>query len=235
MFCDAASFHCLEGYRHLKAGVRPPQIGNLEPGFQMRSTEFKTLVGCQLLGGPISAASGCSSSTAIASSGKSRWSASVLSALRGRRLGPEDLYAFGASGEIVGTLTEVGIVRIAVEVAVSQIRSDSKPTRPDGDISAKYVQTATAQAEVFDDVEYLLGLLDTAKLGLFRDDQIDVDVGVYEVAVGASAYSALDAHQAVFFGPLKHCAGLEVLQVNRVLDVRLDPAYVLASAEAPLS
>lgn len=183
----------------------------------------------------MSATSGCSSSTAIASSGESRRSASILSALRGRRLGPEDLYAFGASGEVVGTLAEVGIVRVAVEVAVGQIRSDGEPTRSDGHVSAKDVQTATAQAEVFNDVEYLLGLLDTAKLGLFRDDQVDVDVGVYEVAVGASAYSALDAHQAVFLGPLEYRAGLQVLQVNRVLDVRLDPAYVLAPAETPLS
>jgi len=48
-----------------------------------------------------------------------------------------------------------------------------------------------------DDVEDLLGLVGPSVARLLRDYQVDVDVGVDEVAVERAAHCSLDAHQAV--------------------------------------
>lgn len=185
--------------------------------------------------GSLSAASGSSSATA-ATSGHPGRPTGIFTAFRGWRLGPQDFDALRATGKvIIWSFVEVRIVRLAAEVAVGQLGADGQPARSDGHVPSEDVQTSPAQAEVLDDVENLFGLLDSAEFGLFRDDEIDVDVGVDEVAVCAAPHGALNTHQTVLLGPLEHGARLQVLQVNRVLDVSLDPANVLAPAEAPLA
>lgn len=86
---------------------------------------------------------------------------------------------------------------------------------------------------MFDDVKDLLRLLDVAKLVLFRDDEINIDVGMNEIAVGGSSNSPLDAHQAVFFCTLENRLRFEYFGMSRGILVGPDPADVFASSEAP--
>lgn len=74
-------------------------------------------------------------------------------------------------------------------------------TWPDGTVPAEQVEAPEPEAEVLDDVENLHRLLDVAHLRLLGDDQIDIHVGVDEVAVCAAPHRALNTHQAVL---LKH-------------------------------
>lgn len=69
---------------------------------------------------------------------------------------------------------------------------------------------------MLDDVEDLHGFLDVADLGLLGDDEVDVDVGVDEIPVGAAAHGALDAHEAV------------LLQAHRAVTVPVTPTAVPA-------
>lgn len=62
---------------------------------------------------------------------------------------------------------------------------------------------------MLNDVEDLHRFLDVANLGLLGDDEVDVHVGVDEVAVGAAAHGALDAHEAVLLQT--HRAGTATL------------------------
>lgn len=60
------------------------------------------------------------------------------------------------------------------------------------------MEASSPQTEVLDDVEDLHRLLDVADFGLLRDDQVDVHVGVNEVAVRAALHGPFDPHEAVF-------------------------------------
>lgn len=150
-----------------------------------------------------------------------------------RALGPQLLDALrAAGGRVVGELRGVQFV---VEVGVGELVADGQPAGPDGRVASEQMQAPPAQAKVLDDVEDLDGLLHVAELLLLRYDEIDVDVGMDEVAVGGAAHRALDAHQAVLFGALEHGLRVEHLRVARIVDVRADPTDVLASPEAPLA
>lgn len=74
------------------------------------------------------------------------------------------------------------------------------PTWSNGAVPSEEMEASSPQTEVLDDVEDLHWLLDVADFGLFRDDQVDVHVGVDEVAVGAALHGPFDPHEAVFLG-----------------------------------
>ena len=84
-----------------------------------------------------------------------------------------------------------------LEVAARDVGPDRQPAGPDGRVAAEHVQPAPSEAEVLHDVEQLDRLLAAARRRLVGDDQVDVDVRVDEVAVGAAPHRAVDAHQAV--------------------------------------
>lgn len=68
------------------------------------------------------------------------------------------------------------------------------------------MQPPAAQAEMLDDVEDLDRLLHVAHLRLLGDDQVDVHVGMDEVAVGATTHRAFDSHETVFLeGQSQRC------------------------------
>lgn len=70
-------------------------------------------------------------------------------------------------------------------------------TWSDGRVSSEQVQPPAAQAEVFDDVKDLHRFLYVSHLWLLSDNQVDVHVGVDEVAISAPPHCPLDSHQAV--------------------------------------
>lgn len=151
---------------------------------------------------------------------------------RRRALGSEDLDPFGAAGgRIVG---ERGCVEIAVEIGIGELGADSQPAGTDARVAAEQMQTSSAQAEMLDDVENLDWFVVVAERLLLRNDQIDVDVCVDKVAVGGPPDGALDAHQAVLLGPLEDRLWLEDLGMAGIVDVRANPANVLAPPKAPL-
>lgn len=61
---------------------------------------------------------------------------------------------------------------------------------------------------MFNYVKDLHRFLDVADLGLLRDDQVDVHVGVDEVPVGAALHGAFDPHEAVFLCSLENSLGI---------------------------
>jgi len=61
----------------------------------------------------------------------------------------------------------------------------------------------------------------------------NLHVGVNEVSVDGPSHRALDAHQAVFLGPLEDGIRLQDLRDAVVPVIGLDPADVLAPSEAP--
>lgn len=60
------------------------------------------------------------------------------------------------------------------------------------------MQPPAAQTEMLDDVEDLHRLFHISHLRLLGDDQVNVHVGVDEVAVDAPAHRPFDPHEAVF-------------------------------------
>lgn len=59
---------------------------------------------------------------------------------------------------------------------------------------------------MFNDVKNLYRLFYVADFRLFRDNQVDVDVGVDEVAVSAALDGPFDPHEAVFLQSTGHPA-----------------------------
>ena len=88
---------------------------------------------------------------------------------------------------------------------------------------------------MFDDVKDLHRFLDGSVVGLFRYDEIDVDVCVDKVTVSGSSYRTLDTHQAVFLCPLQHRLAVQIFAVPWIIDVCTDPADILATSETPLA
>lgn len=70
-------------------------------------------------------------------------------------------------------------------------------TWPDGTVSPEQMEASESEAEVLDDVKNLHWLLDVAHLRLLCDDQVNVHVGVNEVAICAAPHRAFNTHQAV--------------------------------------
>lgn len=70
-------------------------------------------------------------------------------------------------------------------------------TWSNGAVPPEEVKPPSPEAEMLNDVENLHGFLDVANFRLLSDDEVDVNVGVDEVPVGAAAHGALDAHEAV--------------------------------------
>ena len=154
--------------------------------------------------------------------------------LRWRRFWPECLDAFGTSSCDL-TVGKVARVKIRVKVRVGQFGANGEPARSNGAVATEQVQPSSAKTEMLDYVKYLDGLLYGTVLGLFRYDQIYIDVRVNEIAVGGSSDGSFDAHQTVFFRSLKNRFTVQIFAVSRVIDVRSNPTNVLASSEAPFA
>jgi hypothetical protein len=87
---------------------------------------------------------------------------------------------------------------------------------------------------MFNYVEDLDGFLQATVLVLFRYYQIDVDVGVDEVAVGGAPHRALDPHKTMLLRPLEHRFRVEIFRMAGIFYVRPDPTNIFAPSEAPL-
>lgn len=94
---------------------------------------------------------------------------------------------------------------------------------------------SSSKTEVFDDVKYFNRLLDRAVFGFLRNNQINIDISVNEIAIGRPSDRSLDTHQTMFLSSLQNSLAVEILAVTGIVDVRADPAYVLAPPEAPLA
>lgn len=70
-------------------------------------------------------------------------------------------------------------------------------TWSNGAVPPEEVEPPPPKAEMLNDVEDLHRFLYVANFRLLGDDEVDVDVGVDEVPIGAAAHGALDAHEAV--------------------------------------
>ena len=70
---------------------------------------------------------------------------------------------------------------------------------------------------------------------LFRNNKVNINVGVDEVSVSASPNGSFDSHQTVLLGVLKYSIRFKVFGVSRIGFVCFDPANVLATTESPLS
>lgn len=102
-------------------------------------------------------------------------------------------------------MAEIRIEKFGIEVTVAEIWSDGEPARTNGGVPAKQVQPTPTQTKMLDHVEYFDGFLDAAVFRLFRNYEIDVDVRVDEVAIGASSNGSLYSHQTVLL-KMKDCA-----------------------------
>ena len=150
---------------------------------------------------------------------------------RRRTLRPELFYPVSAASS--ETLLEISLVSRPVVVTVAQIWPNGQPARPDTTVPPKHVQSSPAQTEVLGYVEHLHWLVQAANLGLLVNNEIDVHVGVDEVAVSGPAHGALDAHQAVLLGSAED--GLRVHDGSVfILDICPDPADVFTPPEAPV-
>lgn len=84
-------------------------------------------------------------------------------------------------------------------------------------------------------MEDLHGLFYRAVVGFLGYDEIDVDVRVDKITVGGASYCTLDAHQTMLLRPLQHRLAVQVLAVTWIINIRADPADILATTEAPLA
>lgn len=122
----------------------------------------------------------------------------------GRRgLGPQPLDLLGAAGQVGIGSREIGGVSFRVEVAVCEGGSHRQPTWSNCAVPPEEVKPPSPEAEMLNNVKNLHGFLYVADFRLLSDDEVDVNVGVDEVAVGAAAHGALDAHEAVLLGSLE--------------------------------
>lgn len=64
-------------------------------------------------------------------------------------------------------------------------------------VSPEEVKPPSPKAEMLNDVKNLHRFLYVADFRLLSDDEVDVNIGMDEVPVGAAAHGALDAHEAV--------------------------------------
>lgn len=94
---------------------------------------------------------------------------------------------------------------------------------------------SSAETEMFDDVKNLYGFLDGSVIGLLGYDEVNVDVGMNKVTICGTSYRTLDTHQTVLLRSLQHCLTVQIFAVTRIIDVRADPADILATAETPLA
>lgn len=103
-------------------------------------------------------------------------------------------------------------------------------------VTTEEMETTATKTEVFDDVEDLGGFVPisiSARGFSLTDDEIDVKVGVDEIAVDGATHSAVDAHEAVFLCALEHCTWFQLLVAGSCL-ICLYPTDVFAASEAPL-
>jgi len=77
------------------------------------------------------------------------------------------------------------------------MRSNRQPSGPDRRVLTKQMEAPAAKTEVLDDVENFHRFFRTAPRLLVCNDEVNVDVGMDEVSVGAPANGAFDSHQAV--------------------------------------
>ena len=70
---------------------------------------------------------------------------------------------------------------------------------------------------------------------LFRNNKVNINVGVDEVSVSASPNGSFDSHQTVLLSVLKYSIRFKVFGVSWIGFVCFDPANVLATTESPLS
>lgn len=96
------------------------------------------------------------------------------------------------------------------------------------------MQTSPSQTEVFNDMKDFDGLLKATEFLFLRNDEVDVNVGVYEIAIARPANSTLNAHEAVLLCALENRFGYCLLGVARLVDVRTNPANIFATPESPL-
>lgn len=151
----------------------------------------------------------------------------------GRTFWPQRLNAFGAPGGC--TLGKWARIQITIEIGISQFWADRQPSGTNARITAKQMQSSTSQTEMLDDVEYFDWFIVIAKRFLFRNNEIDIDVGMNKIAISGASHGALDAHQAMLLRALKHCLRLEYLRVAGIIDVRTNPANIFATTEAPFT
>lgn len=103
-------------------------------------------------------------------------------------------------------------------------------------ITAKQIEASFAQTKVFDDIEYLFRFVRIRVLGLLRNYQIDVNVGVNEAGVHRANHGSFDTHQTVLFGSMKNGVGFDVFhdEIRAILLIHFHPANVFAASKAPL-
>lgn len=77
------------------------------------------------------------------------------------------------------------------------VKNNTAVTWSNSAVSPEEVKPPSPEAEVLNDVKNLHRFLYVADFRLLSDDEVDVNVGVDEVSVGAAAHGALDAHEAV--------------------------------------
>ena len=95
------------------------------------------------------------------------------------------------------------------------------------------MQSPSTQTEMFSNVKHLHWLVQTAWLWLLVNDQVNVNIGMDEVAISGPPHRPLDPHQTMFLGPAEHGLGVHDGPVL-VLGVGSDPANVLAPSESPV-
>lgn len=86
---------------------------------------------------------------------------------------------------VIWPLEEAAIAR-CVEVGAGQFRANGHPSGPQGVVATEQMQTTTAEAEMFCDQDDLQWFLDAAWRWFFGNDQIDINIGMDEIAVSRS-------------------------------------------------
>lgn len=133
------------------------------------------------------------------------------------------------------TLGERARIQITIKIGIRQLWTYRQPSGTDARITTKQMQSPTSQTEMLDNVKYFNRFIVIAKRFLFRNNEININVGMNEIAVRGTSHGAFDAHQTMFFSSLEHCFRLEYFRMTRIVDVGADPANILASAEAPFT
>jgi hypothetical protein len=122
------------------------------------------------------------------------------------------------------------MVCVGIEVRSQDILTHRNPSTPQASLRPEQLKSASAQAEVFDEVVDLLRLIKTAKRRLLCNDDVGVDVSVDEVRVYGSPDRSFDPHQAVLDSTMQKLA---LTRESWLFLVRFDPCYILAPPKSP--
>ena len=114
-----------------------------------------------------------------------------------RRFGSQHFDPLRASGRSSGELKELALEGGGFVVGVGDARPDGDPAWSDGRVAPEDVETAPAEAKMFDEMEDFRGFFRTPVFRFLPDDQIDIHVGVNKVAISRSTDCALEISEEI--------------------------------------